>query len=307
MSGVLAAVDQRTQLVGENRVELLMFSLGARNLFGINVFKVQEVLKLPDVTVVPHSNYNVCGVVHLRGRTIPVINLSQAIGMGHTPVNDDSTIIVTEYNGTVQAFLVGAIHRIVNLSWDKIQKPPSGVGRSHYLTALTYDGDRIVEIIDVEKVLSEVAPLSTLVSPEILAEFDSMSVADKFIVTVDDSHVARDQLNSVISNLNINYRNFFNGQEALDQLKEWATNDPEKIRKILMIITDAEMPVMDGYRLTTEIRSDPRLKHLQVVMSTSLSGSFNQALAEKVGCDTLLSKFQPDDMARTIIKYSQIN
>lgn len=170
MAGILDTVDQRTQLVGENRLEILMFRLVGRQLFAINVFKVQEVLQLPKLTLMPHRHPYVCGVVNLRGQTLPVIDLSQAIGMRPLVPGEQSTIIVTEYNRSVQAFLVGSVDRIINLNWESILPPPGGAGRQHYLTAITKVEEQIVEIIDVEKVLAEISPMSTRVSEEKLAD-----------------------------------------------------------------------------------------------------------------------------------------
>lgn len=155
MAGILDTVDQRTQLVGENRLEILMFRLAGRQLFAINVFKVQEVLQLPKLTLMPQRHPFVCGVVNLRGQTLPVIDLSQAIGMRPLQPGPNSTIIVTEYNRSVQAFLVGGVDRIVNMNWEAIMPPPSSAGRQHYLTAISKVDDQLVEVIDVEKVLAE--------------------------------------------------------------------------------------------------------------------------------------------------------
>src|SRR5690554_6163647 len=161
MASVLDSVDQRTQLVGENRLEILMFRLSGRQLFAINVFKVQEVVRLPTLRAIPQRHPHVKGVVSLRGQTIPVIDLAQAIGMRPSVIDENSTIIVTEYNLSVQAFLVSSVERIINLNWEDIQPPPSSAGRSHYLTAITKVEDNIVEVIDVEKVLSEIVPMDT--------------------------------------------------------------------------------------------------------------------------------------------------
>ncbi len=158
MSGVLNTVDQRTNLVGENRLELLLFTLNSRQLFAINVFKVKEVIKLPPLTKLPGSHYNIRGVASLRGEAVPVIDLRCSIGF--PPLRgeaEEENLIVTEYNRSVQGFLVGPVRNIINTAWTEIQPPPSTSGRSNYLTAITQvkDGDtsQIVEIIDVEKVV----------------------------------------------------------------------------------------------------------------------------------------------------------
>ncbi len=300
MAGILDTVDQRTQLVGENRLEILMFRLAGRQLFAINVFKVQEVLQLPRLTLMPHRHPYVCGVVNLRGQTLPVIDLSQAIGMRPLTPSENSTIIVTEYNRSVQAFLVGGVDRILNLNWESILPPPGGAGRQHYLTAITKVDDQIVEIIDVEKVLAEIAPMSTKVSDEKLADPVLARAVGREVLLVDDSSVALNQLRETLAQLGIRTHSASDGLKGLQLLKKWADAGEVMTDKLLMVITDAEMPEMDGYRLTTEIRNDPRLRDLYVVLHTSLSGSFNEAMVKKVGCDNFLSKFQPDKLVDVI-------
>ena len=300
MAGILDTVDQRTQLVGENRLEILMFRLSGRQLFAINVFKVQEVLHLPKLTLIPQRNPVVCGVVNLRGQTLPVIDLSQAIGMRPLTPNDKSTIIVTEYNRSVQAFLVGGVDRILNLNWESILPPPGGAGRAHYLTAITKVDDQIVEIIDVEKVLSEIVPMSSKVSASKLEDPLLEKARGREVLLVDGSGVAMNQLRETMAQLDIRTHSAGDGLKALKLLKLWADSGADVPNKLLMVITDAEMPEMDGYRLTTEIRNDPRLQDLYVVLHTSLSGSFNEAMVKKVGCDDFLSKFQPDKLVDTV-------
>ena len=190
MAGILDTVDQRTQLVGENRLELLMFRLAGRQLFAINVFKVQEVLQLPRLTLMPHRHPHVCGVVNLRGKTLPVIDLSRAIGMRPVVPGPDSTIIVTEYNRSVQAFLVGSVDRIVNMNWEAILPPPGSAGRQHYLTAISKVDEQLVEIIDVEKVLAEIVPYNARVSREKLADPLLEQARGREVLLVDDSSVA---------------------------------------------------------------------------------------------------------------------
>ncbi|OEC34923.1 two-component system, chemotaxis family, response regulator CheV [Pseudomonas cuatrocienegasensis] len=301
MAGILDSVDQRTQLVGENRLEILMFRLAGRQLFAINVFKVQEVLQMPKLTLMPHRHRFVCGVVNLRGQTLPVIDLSQAIGMRPIVPDERSTIIVTEYNRSIQAFLVGGVDRILNLNWESILPPPGGAGRQHYLTAITKVEDQLVEIIDVEKVLAEIVPYNVKISGDRLADPLLEHAKGREVLLVDDSSVALMQLRDTLSQLGLKLHVATDGLKALNQLKSWADSGEVMTDKLLMVITDAEMPEMDGYRLTTEIRQDSRLKDLYVVLHTSLSGSFNEAMVKKVGCDNFLSKFQPDklvDMVR---------
>lgn len=300
MAGILDTVDQRTQLVGENRLEILVFRLAGRQQFAINVFKVQEVLQLPRLTLIPQRHPMICGVINLRGQTLPVIDLSRAIGMRALTPDANSTIIVTEYNRSVQAFLVGGVERILNLNWESIQPPPGGAGRQHYLTAITKVDDRLVEVIDVEKVLAEIVPMNTRVSSDRLDDALLNQTRGREVLVVDDSSVAITQLRDTLGQLGLRLHVATDGLRALQQLKRWADEGQDMDEKLLMVFTDAEMPEMDGYRLTTEIRNDPRLRDLYVVLHTSLSGSFNDAMVKKVGCDDFLSKFQPDQLVEVV-------
>lgn len=301
MSGILSSVDARTKLVGENRLELLLFNLGGRQQFAINVFKVQEVMRLPHLTLIPDRHPSVCGVTHFRDQTVPVVDLRHAIRMGALNVDKASaTIIVTEYNKTVQAFLVGGVDRIVNMNWNEILPPPKGSGRQHYLTAITHLDDRIVEIIDVEKVLAEISPYNMTLPAETYDQELMRRIKGKDLLIADDSHVAISQVRQVLSPLGINIVEVHNGLEAYQLLMHWKEEGRDLDNELLMVITDAEMPEMDGYMLTTEIRRDPALQNLMVVLHTSLSGNFNKAMVEKVGCDGFLSKFAPEELAREV-------
>ncbi|HVL00621.1 MAG TPA: chemotaxis protein [Dongiaceae bacterium] len=300
MASILDSVDQRTQLVGENRLELLMFRLQRGNLFAINVFKIQEVQTMPKLTVMPQSHPNVVGVTHARGRTIPVIDLSAAIGLGPLQDRTHCNIIISEYNRTIQAFMVKSVDRIVNMNWEEIMPPPKGAGRNHYLTAITKLDKQIVEVIDVEKVLQEISPYNTTVNPSLI-DMDILSLADGIeILAVDDSSVGLSQVRETVGQLGIKILSARDGATALRMLKKWADDGEDVPRKLAMVITDAEMPEMDGYRLTKEIREDTRLRDLYVILHTSLSGSFNNAMIQKVGCDAFLSKFEPDKLALTV-------
>ncbi|MCG9598037.1 chemotaxis protein CheV [Vibrio sp. Isolate25] len=299
MSGVLNSVDQRTNLVGENRLELLLFSLNSRQLFAINVFKVREVIKVPPLTKMPGSHHNITGVASLRGVSVPVIDLRSAIGFPPSRQEDqEQNLIITEYNRTVQGFLVGQVRNIVNTAWTEIQPPPKTAGRANYLTAITHTKDndqhQIVEIIDVEKVLAEIIDYDVSISEGVLDEELAAQMVGRNVLIVDDSSTARAQVKGTLSQLGLNILECRDGLEALHLIKGWSEEGKDVPRELLLMITDAEMPEMDGYKLTHEIRSDPKLKDLYITLNTSLSGSFNEAMVKKVGCDRFISKFQPD-------------
>lgn len=304
MTTILDAVDLRTQLVGENRLELLIFRLHSAQLFAINVFKVREVVKQPHLHSLPGSHSNVCGVANIRGQSIPIIDLRSAIGVRATQESDETNLIITEYNRSVQGFLVGQVLNIANLTWQDIQPPPSHVGKNNYLTAITRvkrDGaERLVSIVDVEKVLAQIVDYNTDISEHVLDENLVSELSGRKVLIVDDSSTARSQIRDTLSQLSLDVIEATNGREALDILKGWCDEGKVVNQEILMMFTDAEMPEMDGYRLTHEIRQDARMSNLFIALNTSLSGSFNQAMVEKVGCNRFISKFQPDLLVEVV-------
>ncbi len=300
MASLLETVDMRTQLVGENRLEILMFRLQRGPLFAINVFKVQEVQMMPKITALPNRHSAVVGVTHVRGKTIPVIDLSHAIGMPAMENHTGCNIIITEYNNHVQAFLVRSVDRIINMNWEEIMSPPKGTGRAHYITAITRVDEKIVEIIDVEKVLQEITPFNTQVGPSVLDDDIRTLAAGLEVLVVEDSTVALAQIRETLDQLGMNIIALRDGAQALRYLKRLADEGVDMEKRFPMIITDAEMPEMDGYRLTTEIRNDSRLTALFIILHTSLSGAFNNAMVKKVGCDEFLSKFEPDKLAAAV-------
>lgn len=301
MAGVLDSVNMRTQLVGQNRLELLLFRLGGKQLYGINVFKVREVLNCPPLNSLPRSNPLVRGVAHIRGSTIPIIDLSQAIGQRPAEDVEKHFIIITEYNLKIQAFLVDAVERIVNMKWEEIHPPPNGVGSQNYLTAVTEVDQKLVEIIDVEKILAEVSPRSEVITIEGIDDALIAQGNQAHVLVVDDSSVARKQVINCLRHVGIKVSSCQNGKEALDFLKKISAEGEDVATKFLMVISDIEMPEMDGYTLVTEIRADQNLKNMHVLLHTSLSGVFNNAMVAKVGADNFIAKFQPDELTQAVI------
>ncbi len=304
MAGILDSVDSRTNLVGENRLELLLFHLHSSQFFALNVFKVKEVLKLPKLNVMPNSHPSIAGVANIRGKSIPVIDLRRAIALSPKPINDHCNLVVTEYNRTTQAFLIGDVDHIVNMEWSEVMPPPNNMGHNHYLTAITKiqrdNMERLVGIIDVEKVLAEIIDYDIDISDGVVNQELLPKLKGKKILHADDSSTARNQVKETLSQLGIEIISAQNGLEAFYILKEMADSGANVNDEFLMLITDAEMPAMDGYKLTYEIRQDPRLQNMFITLNTSLSGSFNQAMVEKVGCDRFISKFQPDELVKLV-------
>jgi len=299
MASVLDSVNQRTQLVGQNRLELLLFRLNGRQRFGINVFKVREVLQCPPLTVMPKLNSCIRGVAHIRGQTISVIDLSMA--MGKRPIQDLSKcfIIISEYNRSVQGFLVHSVERIINMNWESILPPPKGAGRINYMTAVTEVDGELVEILDVERILNEISPVSTEVSAELVEASVERNPHGRPVLVADDSSVARKQVQRALEAIGVQCVLAKDGREALNMLLEMAKQGPI-LDQIALVISDIEMPEMDGYTFTAEIRNNPNLKDLHVILHTSLSGVFNQAMVQKVGANNFIAKFQPDELAKAV-------
>ncbi len=254
MTDLLQGVDQRTQLAGQNRLELLLFYLHDHQRFAINVFKVQEVMHCPELTRVPGSTSVVAGIATIRGKTITVIDLNKALD--NEPVDpQNSFLVVSEYNRGVQGFLVNGVDRIVNMNWKDVVPPPDGAAKKSYLTAVTHVEDKLVGIIDVERILSEIVDIETEIEGDLRDRYDVDR--QQTILVVDDSMVARNQVKKTFEQLSVTCVMASNGQEALDMLKDWAENQPEKLAGLSMVLSDIEMPIMDGYTLTTAIKDDP--------------------------------------------------
>ena len=306
MSGVLANVDMRTQLAGHNRLELLLFRLDGKQLFGINVFKVQEVIQCPALTHIPDSHNVVRGIANMRGRMVTVMDLGKAIGGRGVQNPQDHFVVVAEYNQYVQGFLVGGVDRIVNMNWEEILPPPEGIGNDNYLTAVCKVDGELVEIIDVEKVLAEVIGWNEEVSREFVeqaAEQEDEVERKPIVLVADDSSVARNQIKRTLEQLGVECVLANDGKQALDALRQWADHEDEVPlhERLFMVISDIEMPEMDGYTFTTEVRKDPRMSDMHILLHTSLSGVFNNAMVEKVGADDFIAKFQPDVLAKSVL------
>lgn len=306
MAGVLDGVDQRTRLAGENRMELLLFTLGGEQKFGINVFKVQEVIQCPKLTKVANSNKMVRGITNIRGKTIPVMDLASAIGKEQVENVDESYVIVAEFNQSVQGFLVFGVDRIVNMKWEEIQPPPKGLGNNNYMTAVTKVDDKLVEIIDVEKVLSNLVGTKVEISEE-TADVKKKKERPWRVLVVDDSVIARKQIKRTMDQMGIESILANNGREGLEALQKLASENTNIADELDVVISDVEMPEMDGYTLTTEIRKDERLKNLPVILHTSLSGQFNTSMVKQVGANSFIPKFSADVLGAEVKSFLPSN
>ncbi|QKJ65659.1 chemotaxis protein [Deefgea piscis] len=301
-TNLLDTVDARTKLAGSNKMEILLFSLGTREIFGINVFKVREVSQTPKITKTPNMPHGVEGVLSLRGNIIPVISLARFIATHEEPVGDtSSTMIVTEFSKHTQAFLVHDVDRIIRVDWDKVRAPETMLaGNQALITAITELPDgKLVSILDVEQILA------TVIGEPLIPELPPTQInPDTFMFFVDDSMVARKEIIGVLDKIGIKYHQANNGKEAWDKLQNLAnraTHDSENLRdKLKLILVDAEMPEMDGYVLTKYIKSDHRFKGIPVVMHSSLSSNANRAMGASVGVDAYVAKFDALILADTL-------
>ena len=308
MAKLLEQIDARTKLAGTNKLEILLFSLGhdqrtgRRETYGINVFKVREVMRAPAVTSAPDMPSAVEGMVSLRGALVPVIDLSKYAKVQTSAPPE--IMMVTEYNNHSQGFLVESVDTILRLDWSAMKVPPDMLTaeKGGLVTAVTEIADgRLVMLMDVEKILSETTDYDDEFRFKDLKPLD---VADCKIIFADDSHVARKQLGQTLDILGVKSAGFINGLQAWNELKKLADHAQAtdvKLRHLLhAVITDIEMPEMDGYMLTKNIKADPRFNGIPVIMHSSLSGGQNQELGKSVGVDAYVPKFDPTALAATL-------
>lgn len=300
MSKLLESVDQRTDLAGQNRLELLLFRLNSKQSYGINVFKIREVVQNIPLNILPYQHNCVVGVSNIREQTIPIIDLSLAIGYGPHPNPKEAIVIITEYNKSIQGFLIDKVQRIVNMFWSDMKPPPVGVtmkNKNSYLTATTEIEDQIIEILDVEQIIENVCPIKLMITMDFSYYQNQLErVKHQSVLVVDDSQIARNQVVSSISQIGLDTVIFKTGLEAYSYLIGLIEQGVDPCEKIFMVISDVEMPEMDGYTLCTKCRTHPMLKKLFIVLHTSLSGAFNASLVSKVGADMFIPKFNPDDL-----------
>lgn len=310
MSELLKNIDARTRLAGTNKLEILLFTLGQdsrtgrRETFGINVFKVREVLRKPEITAAPEMPPSVEGMVSLRGSLVPVVDLAKYARVAtETP---REVMIMTEYNGHIQGFLVEAVDTILRLDWSQMRIPPEMLTANlgGLVTAVTELADhRLVMMLDVEKVLAE----TTNIDDEYMfKDIKPVEAESATVFFADDSSVARSQIQRTLDAMKVPYNAAVNGRQAwdeLDRVANYAISHGRNVRdSVALVLTDVEMPEMDGYILTKKIKTDPRFAGVPVIMHSSLSGMSNQHLGRSVGVDEYVAKFEPHRLAETLAR-----
>ena len=297
--GLLGQIDQRTRLAGTNKMEILLFNLGGNEKFGINVFKVKEVCRGGKITRTPNMPNGVDGIVSLRGHVMPVLNLSKFMNID---VNEPfATMMVAEYNNHILGFLVRSVDRIIRVDWDKVRATEGMLSENGALiTAITELPDgTLVSILDVEQILANAFGEAVVGNVERIESDRGLCV-----LFADDSMVARRKIAEVLDKMGVKHIQANNGRDAWERLKAMAdsvkSGGGNLHDQIQVILTDAEMPEMDGYVLTQKIKMDKRFDGIPVVMHSSLSSEANRAMGRAAGVDYYVPKFDSMILSETI-------
>ncbi|RJF96177.1 chemotaxis protein [Noviherbaspirillum saxi] len=312
MESVQKDIDERSNLTGSNKFELLLFRLGQcmgadrSELYGINVFKIREIVAMPPITAIAGAVPHMLGVVNLRGEIIPVIDLPGVVGC--TPTTGLNIILVTEFARTTQAFAVEAVDDIVRLEWNEVLSAEGHAAGTAVTSIARLDGNvpdtRLAQVLDVESIVRQMTPSD---KPDVDPATVGPNLAMKpgtVILAADDSVVARKLIEQGLAAIGAPYIMTKTGKEAWDQLNAIATQaeaEGLQIRdKVAMVLSDLEMPEMDGFTLTRNIKNSSRLSSMPVVIHSSLSGSANEDLVTAAGADAYVAKFAAEDLASTI-------
>lgn len=296
-TSVLQKVEQFTRLAGHNRMAVLTFRLGGPQVFGINVFKVREVLRRPQLERMPSMHALLAGSFDYRGQTIPVIDLADAMAYPSLRDEASATVIVTEFSLGVQAFLVADVDRITHYDGADMVAPAAELGFGPRVNAIARTGGVLMAVIDVEQILDSITQRKLEISPSLQRSASQPGLPPRRVLVADDSAVARMQLGGALQQLRFECVMVKNGAEALDQLQAADTNGEH----FDLVISDIEMPKLDGYALVRAIRANNRWRELKVMLHSSLSGVFNETMAANVGADRFVAKFQPDALATAVL------
>ncbi|MDQ5879336.1 MAG: two-component system, chemotaxis family, chemotaxis protein CheV [Pseudomonadota bacterium] len=299
---LLESIDARTRLAGSNKMEILLFSLGTRETFGINVFKVREVGRSPHITRTPNMPKGVEGLISLRGNVIPVLSLASYLDLeGSAPPGLGKTMMVAEYSKRTLGFLVHEVDRIIRVDWERVKAPETVLASNQGLitAVIELEGGHLVSILDVEQILANAF------GEAIIVDVAPARVSEEVgVFFVDDSVVARRKITEVLDKLGVKHKHATNGAEAWTRLQSIAAHSSQMgtpLRdEIRVILVDAEMPEMDGYVLTKSIKADNRFNGVSVIMHSSLSSEANKAMGKAVGVDGYVAKFDTEVLADTL-------
>ncbi len=308
--------------VGENRVEFVDFRMyedrseyTKENIYGINVAKVKEIIKYPDPKEIisVHGKSDVLeGMINLRGEVVPIVNLAKWLNIKEpqdVAISKNKKIIVANFNNVTVGFVVHEARRIRRFLWSNI-KPPNDVLSSQYENKIIgtinniedEDKEKVLLIVDFEKICEELGIFSAENVEKIEKDISNTKISRKANVLIaDDSSIARKIIKEAIKPITEKLYETKDGQEAWDLLETLYETSNGNIKSILdLVITDVEMPNMDGFTLTKKIKEDPRFEQLPVVVNTSLSGGANLAKAKSVGADDFCTKFIAEEFVRAV-------
>jgi len=308
--------------VGENRVEFVDFrmyeekdSYTKENIYGINVSKIKEIIKYPNPKEIisVHGKSDVLeGMINLRGEVIPIVNLAKWLSIKEPQdplIAKSKKIIVANFNNVTVGFIVHEAKRIRRFAWSDI-KPPNDVLSSQYENKIIgtinniddEDKEKVLLIVDFEKICEELGIFGAENVEKIENDISNYKVSRKANVLIaDDSSIARKIIKEAIKPITEKLYETKDGQEAWELLNTLYETSNGNIKSLLdLVITDVEMPNMDGFTLTKKIKEDPRFSTLPVVVNTSLSGGANLAKAKSVGADDFCTKFIAEEFVRAV-------
>jgi two-component system chemotaxis response regulator CheV len=289
----------------------LLFRLGEaagssrRELFGINVFKVREIMVMPPITAMANSPANIMGVANIRGQIIPVINLPAVVGCN--PKKGLTILMVTEYARTTQAFAVEEVDEIVRLEWKQVLSA-EGNGGGLVTSIARLDGNaentRLAQVLDVEQILRDVMPNEQKEITEDTVGPKVKLPPGTIVLAADDSAVARMMIEQGLKAMGVPYVMAKTGKEAWEKLQDIGRKAEAEGKttkdKVALMLTDLEMPEMDGFTLTRNIKQDPRFSNIPVIIHSSLTGQANEGHVKSVGADAYIAKFVAEELAATI-------
>lgn len=284
-------------LVTGDALSLLLFRLHSGRLLGINLLKVNEIIPCPALTKLPNRHPHVRGIATLRGAAMTVIDLARAIGERGAAEEDDGCLIVTELSRSRQGLHVKNVERIVQCSTRDVRPPPAGSGNRAFITGVTQIDGAIVQILDIEKVLHDIAPALEEAPVGLLEGQDARLLQGRRVLLVDDSQVALQQTLNVLRQLGFDCTAVRSGQAALQQLHEYH----QAGMPFELLVSDIEMPELDGYSLVQEIRRSPDISGTYVLLHTSLDSTMNTEKARSVGANAVLTKFSSVDLSQALL------
>jgi two-component system chemotaxis response regulator CheV len=280
-----------------NQMEMLIFRLTDKQLYGINVFKIVEILECPKrIDRMPHSHPAIKGVVDFRGKAIPAMDLSEAVGLEEKKFSDElAYLIICEYNRQLTAFIIESPEYLMTRSWTDIHKPKGVSAKT--LVAIAYtDAEEAVLLLDVETILNDVVGLDRT-TDESLPNQGNLDWSKLNILLVDDSSSALLLLQSLLDKLGCRHTSVQSADQALDFLNKRQQENPLSID---MVISDIEMPGMDGFTLVRTLRENPAFRDLKIMLHSSMSNPTNKLKATQVGADDFVAKFDPVSLSDRI-------